>query len=139
MNRLSLSFMMAPILALSGSWAIAQTMPASAGTPAASTNASVSPDNTRSNKDDASNTSHTADAQPNNASDMEVTQRIRRSVTADKSLSTYGHNVKIVTTNGRVTLNGVVRSDNEKAEIGAKAASVVGKDHVANELKVAMN
>lgn len=66
-----------------------------------------------------------------------MTQQIRRSVTADKNLSTYGHNVKIVTADGRVTLNGVVRSDDEKAEIGAKAASVVGKDHVTNELKVA--
>ncbi len=118
---------------------MAQTTPADAGTPAVSTTTPMSPDNTRSNKDDPSNTRQTADAQPNNAADVEVTQRIRRSVTADKNLSTYGHNVKIVTTNGRVTLNGVVRSDSEKTEIGAKAASVVGKDHVANELKVATN
>jgi hyperosmotically inducible periplasmic protein len=138
MNRLSISLIVAPVLAFSG-WAIAQTMPGDAGGPAVSTTTPASPDNTRSNKDDPSNTSQTADAQPNNAADMEVTQRIRRSVNADKNLSTYGHNVKIVTTNGRVTLNGVVRSDNEKAEIGAKAASVVGNDHVANELKVATN
>ncbi len=139
MNRLSISLILSPVLAFSGSWAIAQTMPTTAGAPAVSTTTPVSPDNTRSNKQDPSNTSQTADAQPNNAADMEVTQRIRRSVTADKNLSTYGHNVKIVTSNGKVTLNGVVRSDIEKAEIGAKAASVVGKDHVANELKVATN
>ena len=66
-----------------------------------------------------------------------MTRRIRSSVTADKSLSTYGHNVKIVTANGTVTLNGVVRSDDEKAEIGAKAAAIAGKDHVVNDLKVA--
>jgi osmotically-inducible protein OsmY len=34
-------------------------------------------------------------------------------------------------------LNGVVRTDAEKAEIGMKAASVAGKDHVVNEIKVA--
>jgi hypothetical protein len=32
---------------------------------------------------------------------------------ADKSLSTYGHNVKIVAVKGQVTLNGAVRSDVE--------------------------
>ena len=67
---------------------------------------------------------------------MDLTRRIRSSVTADKNLSTYGHNVKIVTTNGTVTLNGVVRSNDEKSEIGAKAAAVVGKGNVINDLKV---
>jgi hyperosmotically inducible periplasmic protein len=73
----------------------------------------------------------------NDSTDVELTQRIRRSVTADKNLSAYGHNVKIVSANGTVTLNGVVRTDAEKAEIGMKAASVAGKDHVVNEIKVA--
>jgi len=101
-----------------------------------STNQTAAPDNTKSNREDPSNMNQTADRQPNNTTDMDVTRRIRSSVIADKNLSTYGHNVKIVTANGTVTLNGVVRSDDEKAEIGSKAASVVGKDHVVNELKV---
>ena len=45
--------------------------------------------------------------------------------------------MKIVTANGTVTLNGVVRTDDEKVEIGMKAASVVGRDHVVNDIKVA--
>ncbi len=97
----------------------------------------VAPDNTKSNKQNPSNMNQTADNQTNNSADMDITRRIRRSVTSDQNLSTYGHNVKIVSANGTVTLNGVVRTDAEKAEIGMKAASVVGKDHVANEIKVA--
>jgi hyperosmotically inducible periplasmic protein len=136
MNRLSICVIWSPVLVLSGSLAIAQTMPPDSSSAVVSTNTSMPPDNTKSNKEDPSNSNQTADTQSNNASDMELTQKIRRSVTADKSLSTYAHNVKIVTADGRVTLNGVVRSGDEKSEIGAKAASVVGKDHVVNELKV---
>jgi len=123
-----------PVLVLGGQLAIAQTSPTDAGSAMQSTTAA--PDNTKSNREDPSNMNQTADRQPNNTTDMDVTRRIRSSVIADKNLSTYGHNVKIVTANGTVTLNGVVRSDDEKAEIGSKAASVVGKDHVVNELKV---
>lgn len=129
-------FVSIPVLVLGGQLAIAQTAPTEAGSAMQSTNKPVAPDNTKSNREDPSNGNQTADRQPNNTTDMDVTRRIRRSVVADKNLSTYGHNVKIVTANGTVTLNGVVRSNDEKAEIGLKAASVVGKDHVVNELKV---
>ena len=56
---------------------------------------------------------------------------------ADKALSTYAHNVKIVAVSGTVTLNGVVRSEQEKSTLEMKAAAVAGKDHVINDLKVA--
>ena len=81
--------------------------------------------------------SATADTQPNHSSDVDLTKRIRQSVVADKSLSTYAHNVKIVTLNGSVTLNGVVRSDEEKNAVEMKAAAIAGKDKVTNALKVA--
>ncbi|MDB6084205.1 MAG: transport-associated protein [Gammaproteobacteria bacterium] len=97
----------------------------------------VPADNTKSNKLDPSNSSATADAQKDNASDRTITQRIRKSIVADKSLSTYAHNVKIVSVNGTVTLNGVVRSDQEKSAIEAKAVSVAGEGRVVNDLKVA--
>ncbi len=66
-----------------------------------------------------------------------MTQQIRKSVMADKSLSTYAHNVKIVSINGRVTLNGVVHSAEEKKSVATKAIAVAGKEHVVNELKIA--
>jgi hyperosmotically inducible protein len=96
----------------------------------------VAPDNAKSNKVDASNTA-TAQAQTNKATDLDITKRIRQSVMADKSLSTYGHNVKIITVNGSVTLNGVVRSQEEKNAIEIKAADVAGKSQVTNDLKIA--
>lgn len=71
--------------------------------------------------------SPTADQQKDNRSDREITQQIRRSLVKDKSLSTYGHNVKIITQNGLVTLRDPVRSDEEKRTIEAKAAEVAGE------------
>ena len=97
---------------------------------------SVPADNSKSNGIDPSNRSATADAQSNDPSDVNITQSIRRDLMADDSLSTYAHNVKVITVNGRVTLNGVVRSDQEKATVEAKAASVVGQGNVVNDLKV---
>ena len=93
-------------------------------------------DNSKSNKLDESNKETTAEDQSNAKGDIDVTKRIRRSLTSDKSLSTYAHNVKIVTVNGKVTLNGVVRSDEEKSTVEMKAAEVAGKGQVTNELKV---
>jgi hyperosmotically inducible protein len=97
----------------------------------------VPADNTKSNKLDPSNTAATADAQKDNAGDRTITQRIRKSLVTDKALSTYAHNVKIVSVNGTVTLNGVVRSEEEKSAIEAKAVSVAGQGNVVNDLKVA--
>ena len=99
--------------------------------------ATVPADNTKANKLDPSNTAATADAQKDNADDRKITQRIRKSLVTDKSLSTYAHNVKIVSVNGTVTLNGVVRSEDEKSAIEVKAVSVAGPGHVVNDLKVA--
>jgi hyperosmotically inducible periplasmic protein len=96
---------------------------------------SVAPDNAKSNQGYASN-AVTADAQPNNATDLDITKRIRQSVLADKSLSMYAHNVKIVTVNGSVTLNGVVRSEDEKGAVERKAADIAGQSKVTNDLKV---
>jgi len=94
-------------------------------------------DNTRTNQSGSSNTAATADAQSNVAGDLNLTARIRKSVVADKSLSTYAHNVKIVAVNGNVTLNGVVRSDQEKNAVEMKAVAIAGKGNVVNDLKVA--
>ena len=96
----------------------------------------VPADNSKSNKTDATNTAASADAQQDNVTDRTITQRIRKSVMADKTLSTYAHNVKIVSVNGTVTLNGVVRSEQEKSTVAAKALAVAGDGKVVNDLKV---
>lgn len=93
---------------------------------------SQAPDNSARNRSQAK----TADNQNQNASDREITQRIRRSIVADKSLSTYAHNVKIITQDGQVTLKGPVRTDDERKSIASKAAEVVGEGKVTNQLSV---
>jgi osmotically-inducible protein OsmY len=84
-----------------------------------------------------SHVDNSADAQKNDHNDVSLTRQIRRSVIADKSLSTYAHNVKIVTVDGTVTLNGVVRSDQERTSVEAKAVSIAGKDRVVDQLTIA--
>lgn len=94
-------------------------------------------DNTKSNKVNPSDSQMTADAQKNDSSDLTLTQQIRKNIMADKNLSTYAHNVKVVAVGGTVTLNGVVRSAEEKTKLSAIAVQVAGKDHVVDELKIA--
>jgi hyperosmotically inducible periplasmic protein len=92
------------------------------------------PDNTKKNKDQ---TSPTADQQKMNPADRAITQKIRKAIHEDKSLSTYARNVKIITQYGKVTLRGPVRSEEEKSNLEAKAASVAGQENVTNQLEVA--
>jgi hyperosmotically inducible protein len=98
--------------------------------------AQTAPDNSTQNND-VSNKSATSDMQKNDKDDLALTKQIRASVMADKSLSTYAHNVKIIAADGNVTLNGVVHSQTEKDSIQAKAQAVVQNGNVVNNLKVA--
>jgi osmotically-inducible protein OsmY len=118
------------LAALAATQAFAQNAPSA---PAA--------DNTQSNAVPANSAMNAsiADGQTNMASDLKITQQTRKNVIADKNLSTYAHNVKIVSVNGAVTLNGVVKSDHEKSVVVLKAQAIVGKDKVTNDLTVAPN
>jgi hyperosmotically inducible protein len=93
-------------------------------------------DNTKTNERDRSANEPTADQQKDNRSDRDITQQIRRSIMNDKSLSTYAHNVKIITQHGQVTLKGPVQSEDEKKAIEAKATEVAGENKVSSELNV---
>jgi osmotically-inducible protein OsmY len=56
---------------------------------------------------------------------------------SDKTLSTYAHNIKIISQNGVVTLKGPVKSDDEKKNVMAKAVTVAGSaDKVTDEVSV---
>jgi hyperosmotically inducible protein len=94
------------------------------------------PDNTKTNQRDRSPSEPTADQQKAGQSDRDITQRIRKSIVKDKSLSMYAHNVKVITQNGAVTLKGPVRSDEEKKTVEQKAAEVAGADKVTSEIDV---
>ena len=97
----------------------------------------TAPDNTKVNKADRAKGAVTADQQEESAADRDLTKKIRQSVVGDKSLSTYAHNVKIVTQDGQVTLKGPVRSEAEKISIAAKATEIAGAGKVTNEITVA--
>jgi hyperosmotically inducible protein len=99
--------------------------------------AQTRPDNTKVNTRDRADGAVTADQQKENVADRDLTQKIRRSLMRDKALSTYAHNVKIVSQGGQVTLKGPVRSTKEKREVEAKAVEVAGAGHVVNEISVA--
>jgi hyperosmotically inducible protein len=98
--------------------------------------ASPAVDNTKTNERDRSKDESTADQQKDNRSDRDITQQIRQSIMKDKSLSTYAHNVKIITQNGQVTLKGPVRSEEEKKTVEAKATEVAGQNKVTSELNI---
>jgi osmotically-inducible protein OsmY len=72
-----------------------------------------------------------------NPTDRAITQKIRKAIHEDKSLSTYAHNIKVITQDGKVTLRGPVRSEEEKTNLQAKAVSVAGEENVSNQLEVA--
>jgi hyperosmotically inducible protein len=93
-------------------------------------------DNTKMNQRDRSSNEPTADHQSNNLSDRDITQQIRKSFSEDKTLSTYAHNVKVITQNGQVTLKGPVRSDEEKQALETKATAIAGGGKVTSELTV---
>ena len=92
----------------------------------------TAPDNSAKNKTH----SNTADQQLENSSDRDLTKKIRQSLMADKSLSMYGHNIKIISQNGAVTLKGPVHSEEEKQAIASKAVEIAGQDKVSNQLTV---
>jgi osmotically-inducible protein OsmY len=90
------------------------------------------PDNTKTNK----NSSPTADQQKMNPADREITKKIRMAIQQDKSISVYAHNIKVITQDGKVTLKGPVRSEEEKTNIASKAVAVAGEGNVTNQIDV---
>jgi hyperosmotically inducible protein len=105
---------------------------------AQSTEAKPKPDNTAVNKRDQDPGEATADQQKMTAADRDLTAKIRRSIMADKSLSRYARNVKIISQDGTVTLKGPVRSDDEVKSIISMAVEATGStDKVINQMSVA--
>jgi len=94
-------------------------------------------DNTAINQRDRGNQNLTPIDQSNKPSDLKITQEIRRAIVKDDQLSIDAKNVKIITIDGAVTLRGPVKTDQEKADIAAKAAQLAGESNVHNELEVA--
>jgi len=94
------------------------------------------PDNTAANKQDRSSQEPTADRAKNNLTDRELMRHIRQEVIKDKTISTYGHNVKIIADHGKVTLKGPVRSDEEKQAIREHARKYAAEEQIDDQLAV---
>lgn len=96
----------------------------------------VDADNTGRNERDRDGRSLTPFNQGNSSSDIDITARIRKDVTAGKGLSTNARNVKIITKDGQVTLRGPVASAEEKRVLGEIADRIAGAGRVDNQLEI---
>ena len=94
-------------------------------------------DNTGRNARDRNGDTVTSGDQSETEADRAITQKIRRAVMEDDSLSMSAHNVKIITVNGMVTLRGPVVSESERQAVAAKAVQIAGAKKVQNQLEVA--
>jgi hyperosmotically inducible periplasmic protein len=93
----------------------------------------TAPDNTKMNKDQSA---PTADQQKMNPTDRAITQKIRKAIHDDKSLSMYASNIKVISQDGKVTLRGPVHTEDEKSSVEAKAVAVAGQGNVTNEITI---
>jgi osmotically-inducible protein OsmY len=78
----------------------------------------------------------TADQPKMTSSDRTIAQKIRKAIYADRGLSAAAHHIKIVAQDGKVTLQGSVRSSEEKNNIFTKAAAIAGDGSVINKIEV---
>lgn len=129
------------LLSFSFSVSHAASTPDQLKTPAATgdmpTSKSPAPDNSAVNARSNGERGITAQQQSNVDSDVKLTAAIRQALVKDKQLSTYAHNVKIITEGGQVVLKGPVKSETEKLEVEKKAGQIAGVDRVRSELEVA--
>jgi hyperosmotically inducible periplasmic protein len=103
--------------------------------PAGTESTAVDRDNTGVNARDRDDSAKTPIDQNENQADVDITAKIRQQV-VDTEMSVNAQNVKIMTQDGRVTLRGPVKSDEEKKKIEQIASSVAGADKVASHLEV---
>ena len=106
------------------------------GTPTTVTaNKPVDRDNTAVNVRDRDKDAKTPIDQNETANDVRITADIRKRVVEAK-ISTDAHNVKIITQDGKVTLRGPVKSEDEKRQIEEIAVRFAGDGNVINEIEV---
>lgn len=93
-------------------------------------------DNTGLNVRERNEDSITPTYQSASTDDLETTQKIRQALVKDGELSSNAKNIKIVSANGKITLRGVVNSQQEKQKIESIANKFKGQKQVENLLDV---
>jgi osmotically-inducible protein OsmY len=73
---------------------------------------------------------------PATTPDADIAAKIRKSLADDKALAGYASTLKIIVSDGLVSLKGAVRSDADKKAIEQKAAKIVGEANVMNNMFV---
>ena len=68
--------------------------------------------------------------------DSELAAKIRKAISDDKALAGYESTLKIVVSDGLVSLKGAVKSETDKKAIGQKADEIAGAKNVMNNLFV---
>jgi hyperosmotically inducible periplasmic protein len=101
----------------------------------AATNESVDRTNTGINVRDRDSTAKTPFDQFENKADIKVTADIRKQILESK-LSVNAQNVKVITQDGKVTLRGPVKTEQEKRKIEEIALAIAGADKVDSQLEV---
>lgn len=96
-------------------------------------------DNTSRNARDRSGQTLTPTDQSESAPDRELTQAVRQALMDDASLSTDAKNIKVISVDGKVTLRGVVDSQEEKDDVMTKVQAVAGVHGCENQLEVKLN
>ena len=97
--------------------------------------AAVKRDNTEVNVRDRTDAVKTPIDQNENQKDIDITANIRKRA-VDTKMSVNAQNVKIITQDGKVTLRGPVKSEEEKTQIEKMAHEVAGAANVDNQLEV---
>jgi hyperosmotically inducible protein len=102
--------------------------------------ATTDADNSARNVRDRNAATLTPGDQGSSPADLEVTQKIRKALVIEATgYSTTAKNIKIITTNGKVTLRGPVKTDAEKSGIVMIAKGVAGEGNVEDQLEVEAN
>ena len=100
-------------------------------------NSRANPDNSARNERDRDDRTTTPMDQGNSKADTEITAQIRKAIVSGSDMSVNAQNVKIITNNGRVTLRGPVKNEEEKRMIGEAANRIARSENVENQLEIA--
>jgi osmotically-inducible protein OsmY len=68
--------------------------------------------------------------------DAELVAKVRKAIADDKALAPYAQTLKIIASDGLVSLKGAVKSDADRKAIGQKADEIAGAKNVMNNLVI---
>ena len=68
--------------------------------------------------------------------DTELAAKIHKAIADDKAIAGYEKTIKIIVSDGLVSLKGSARSEADKKAIGAKADAIAGEKNVMNNLVI---